>query len=108
MNIRDFQHRAWKTSEDHGFHETAEDRNFAAKVMLIACELAEAVEEYRNGKPALYYDKDKPEGIGIELADAVVRIGDLCGMENIDLESMLEIKMAYNDTRPHRHGNKLI
>jgi len=50
----------------------------------------------------------KPEGIPIELADVVIRIFDLCGYYNIDLEHAIEEKMTYNKTRPHKHGGKRI
>lgn len=39
-----------------------------------------------------------------ELADAVIRIADMCGAMGIDLERHIELKMAYNETRPHKHG----
>lgn len=48
----------------------------------------------------------KPCGIPSELADAVIRILDLCENEGINLERAIEEKMAYNDTRSHRHGGK--
>ena len=48
----------------------------------------------------------KPEGVAVELADAVIRIADLCGHLGIDLEEVIEIKMAYNEGRPYKHGKK--
>ena len=48
----------------------------------------------------------KPEGAAVELADAVIRIADLCGHLGIDLEEVIEIKMAYNEGRPYNHGKK--
>lgn len=48
----------------------------------------------------------KPEGFGIELADAVIRIGDLAARMGIDLSAAIVLKHEYNKTRPHRHGNK--
>lgn len=49
---------------------------------------------------------NKPEGVASELADVVIRVADLCGLYGIDLETALEEKMAFNDTRPYRHGGK--
>lgn len=46
----------------------------------------------------------KPEGYATELADAVIRIADLCGYMGIDLEAVIREKMAYNATRPYKHG----
>ncbi len=109
MTIQELQDRAWKTNEEHGFHLSADDNNFVAKMMLVVTELAEAVEEWRNHKPSVYSGKDgKPEGVGIEIADAVIRLADICGMERINLQQCLDTKMAFNNDRPYRHGGKRI
>jgi NTP pyrophosphatase (non-canonical NTP hydrolase) len=52
------------------------------------------------------YVLNKPEGVVAELADIVIRVADLCGLYGIDLDAALEEKMAYNSTRPYRHGGK--
>ena len=39
-----------------------------------------------------------------ELADAVIRIADICGRYDIDLAFAIREKMAYNATRPAMHG----
>ena len=49
----------------------------------------------------------KPEGLGSELADIVIRVFDLAGMLKIDIANEIERKMRYNVTRPYRHGGKL-
>lgn len=48
----------------------------------------------------------KPEGVAVELADAVIRIADLCGHMGIDLEAAIAMKMEYNETRPFKHGKQ--
>ena len=48
----------------------------------------------------------KPEGVAVELADAVIRIADLCGYLGIDLDAVISEKMAYNETRPFKHGKR--
>lgn len=48
----------------------------------------------------------KPTGFPTELADIVIRVFDLAGALNIDLEEVILRKMAYNETRPYRHGGK--
>lgn len=48
----------------------------------------------------------KPEGVAVELADAVIRIADLCGHLGIDLDAVIAEKMAYNVGRPYKHGKR--
>lgn len=125
--------------------------------LLIASEIAEAVECLRDGKIETWYQESgKPEGFWVELADALIRIADAIGggvMEcgcvdgfdhyhggKSDLASNLDVilfdvvndemshgvrlafalaashehdlwatireKLAYNATRPHKHGRK--
>lgn len=88
----------WKANQDDGM-----------KLMLIVSELAEALEELRKGYGVqlVYYTEEaptKPEGFGVELADAIIRILDLCAWHRIDIDALVEMKMAYNETRPHMHG----
>lgn len=121
---------AHKNAVDHGFHEdsvldridglTTDDdairaesngRMLMVRLMLIVTELAEAAEAYRDNGLAvskMFYldEKGKPEGIAAELADVAIRLGDLCGAHGIDLGKAVEVKMAYNKTRPMRHGGK--
>lgn len=83
----------------------------SSKLMLIVSELAEALEEVRSGSPDFYYAMDgsgKPEGLSVELADAVIRIFDLAGWLGIDLAAAIHEKMEFNKTRAHKHGGKSI
>jgi len=69
-------------------------------------ELAEAMEAYRDGNP----ESDKIPGyskLEEELADVVIRLLDFAGGEGLDIEGAVMAKMAYNETRPYRHGGKL-
>lgn len=83
-------------------------------LMLVVTEIAEAAEELRTlsdtlGMSTIYYASDNPQkplGFPIEIADAVIRIFDLCGGLHIDLSAALIAKMNYNKTRSYKHGNK--
>lgn len=120
----------------HGWWD--EERSFPEVIALVHSELSEALEEYRNGRPLLYFPcnaggvctdesgeegltcgsvvpdgnggckakSHKPEGVAIELADAIIRILDYCGKAGIDIEEAIAIKHEYNKTRPYRHGGK--
>lgn len=106
---------------------TKKGRNIAELIALIHSEISEALEEARDSVDVMElshifysskYDPKarlgksqgeytKPEGFAVEVADAVIRIADMCGYLDIDLEEAIKIKMKYNKTRPHRHGDKL-
>lgn len=104
MDLKEMQQEAWQTSEDHGFHDGPDQLNIPTKLMLICCEVAEAMEEFRDGSELSYHVGQKPEGISAELADVVIRVGDLCGILGIDLDLAVQEKMMYNKTRQHKHG----
>lgn len=75
---------------------------------LIAGEVFEAIEEVRDGGRIVYTGENgKPEGVGIELADVLLRLFDYAEFCGIDLQEMLETKHEYNKTRQHRHGGRL-
>lgn len=56
----------------------------------------------------------KPEGIPVELMDCVIRILDWFGRAEQDTngritaEYIMRIKSTYNETRPMRHGGKVL
>jgi NTP pyrophosphatase (non-canonical NTP hydrolase) len=50
----------------------------------------------------------KPEGFGSECADVLIRLLDTCERRGVDLDWEIERKLAYNRTRGHRHGGKLV
>ena len=110
------------------------DRPLTETTMLIVTELAEAVEEERAGNADVYYrdlvygmlydaemvevgddrlarvglahrDRPlKPEGVDIELIDALIRLLDLLGSRCVDVDGLLKQKLAFNASRPARHG----
>lgn len=104
MNLNELVEKAHETAVKHGFWEPAPE--IGTSIALIHSELSEALEEVRAGRPNIYFNGDKPEGVGPELADAAIRIGDLCGHLGINLDEMVRIKMKYNDGRPYKHGKK--
>ena len=74
---------------------------------LVLLDQALALEEVRDDRLQVWHtDEGKPEGLPIELADALIRLLDLAGAMGIDMEEAIEIKVAYNARRQHRHGGR--
>lgn len=122
-------------ARDKGWWSRPTD-NIAAKLLLVHTELSEATEELRkagqcpHGSPDVDYDdlrrvyyhsgedlteyrRDhdncgncKPEGFGVELADTIIRLLDIAGRLELDMDVLVEQKMAYNRKRSRRHGGK--
>jgi NTP pyrophosphatase (non-canonical NTP hydrolase) len=104
----------------------------ATDLMLIVTELGEACEADRKNRHADYYEfvrvmerigeltkgadperafkaafevhiKDSFED---EIADAFLRLMDLCGAMDIDIEKHIRLKAEYNLSRPPKHGKE--
>ena len=89
----------------HGFWDPAP--SFGDTLSLIHSELSEALEAYRDGEPMCHTVNGKPEGIAVEMADAIIRLLDWFGKHpELDLEAILRTKHEYNQSRPYRHGGK--
>jgi NTP pyrophosphatase (non-canonical NTP hydrolase) len=87
----------WWTDPATGERLSLTPERVAQKLMLIVSEVAEAMEGHRKG---LQDDKlpHRPM-MEVELADALIRIGDLAGAMDFDLGGAVAEKMAFNATR---------
>lgn len=98
--LNTYRDQAYKIACEHGFHD--EEQSIEHWKCLIVSELMEAVEADRKSYNADMDAFDKYEGlisfdenferhvkdtVADELADACIRIFDLAGHKNIDLES---------------------
>ena len=113
MEFKETAKEICRDAEERGFTAKVPEDDpafFSEKLLLIISEISEAFEEWRSnhGLTEIYYDPQglKPEGVPIELADAVIRILHFCEANGINLERAIRLKMDYNKTRPFRHGGK--
>lgn len=119
--IAQVQQLVHQNSVDKGFWDDVDRTDLDVignKLMLVVGELIEAHEEIRAGisPTEVYYPTaapswmegdrplPKPEGFGVELADAMIRIFDLAEALGIDLASRIREKHLYNVTRPYKHN----
>ncbi len=124
MTIKALVKKAYQTAVDKGFYNKA--TSVPEKLMLIVTELGEACEAHRTGRlcrgntwlffkvwednnnsfPENLFKEEIKNTLEDELADVFIRLGDLCGYLKIDIEKHIETKMAYNETREHKHGKE--
>lgn len=86
---------------------TETPRNPAEQLMLIVTELAEACEAFRVGNPPCERPgMEQYSHAAEELADVVIRCLQMAGEHNIPLADVVMAKMAFNETRPVKHGKQ--
>ena len=102
-SLRCSAEKGFDTVTRHDWELTTSDRErmlVPTKLMLIVTEAAEACEEFRKGHNL--------EAFGAELADIIIRVGQLGVGLGIDLDAAVAAKLAKNRGREHRHGGRLI
>lgn len=117
----------------HGFYDSK--REIGTLLMLCVSELSEALEADRHNEYArvdienLYEDEFKnnfqkyietideeefredfelyiKDRFEDEIADAIIRLLDICGYLNINIDKHIQLKMKYNQMRENMHGKK--
>jgi NTP pyrophosphatase (non-canonical NTP hydrolase) len=100
-----------------------QNRNIGEMLMLIVSELGEVLEAHRKGRFCKvenidlyldliteerehyfkYFESGIKDTFEDEIADVFIRLFDLCGYLNLDIEKHIHAKMEYNKTRPYKH-----
>lgn len=128
-SLNELRDEATRIATEHGFTDSTPGE----ELMLIVSELAEALEDIRAGRKIdeMHYEprhedgvlvehsfttplgpltidgkQRKPCGVPSEIADAIIRCLHFAGKHGIDIDRAVTEKMAFNATRPFRHGKK--
>ena len=103
-----------------------DDNDTPTRMILIHSEVSEAFEAWRKEKFCTANHVEKANGFDFEgnqfakesfeisvkdsfedeLADSLIRLLDLCGKMDIDIEYHVTQKMKYNETRGFKYGGK--
>ena len=125
--LRDMQRQAWEVAEAKGLHQDlatmAPRQTTMIRLALLQTEVTEALDEllepleailrllmlHRQISHATQRVKKEAfpgvkEALGKELADIVIRAGDLAAALQIDLETCVDEKQAFNAQRPYQFG----
>lgn len=107
MTIQEFQQCCYNQAKQLGWDE--KEIPIPEQIALIHSEASEALEAFRNNEPISWTDENgKPQGIGSEFADIMIRIGHYAKLLGIDLAFECNRKLEYNLTRGYRHGGKAV
>lgn len=114
----------YRRNVEKGFYEKA--KNIGEMIALMHSELSEALEADRKGKYAKadmetwnllsgsptsedfreLFQETVKDTFEDEMADLFLRLMDICGYLNIDIERHVAAKLRYNLTREKYHGKK--
>lgn len=118
--LNDIAKNAHENAVEKGFYD--KEIGMGTALMLVVSELSEALEADRNGrhcKPVIvgFINNIKDEDLFLEnfsniikdtledeIADAMIRLLDICAHHKIDIDAHVKMKMRYNKSREYMHG----
>lgn len=129
-NLNELSKEIYSRNVDKGFWDGGiEAKNIGEVIALIHSEASEALEADRKNKHSVksynllnncssvetqneqaYFRQEFETSVKNtfedELADIIIRVLDVCGAMNVDIEWQIEQKMKYNLLRPYKHEKK--
>lgn len=128
IELNKLANEVFKGNKEKGFwdkssRDVRDEKDVALKLMLITSELGEAMESHRKGYFAEkisfekgikespeefqeFFEDDIKDTFEDEIADTIIRLLDMCGGYNIDIDFHIKNKLKYNATRKKLHGKK--
>ena len=127
INLYEFSKQIHKDNIKNGFYDGNENETILntihRQLLLIITEVAEAAEYTRKHKidnstvPQINnvmleidvewkktFEKLFKDSFQDEIADTIIRIFDLLGYLDIDIQPWIDAKLQYNKTREYKHG----
>jgi NTP pyrophosphatase (non-canonical NTP hydrolase) len=108
MHLKEIQQLANQITKEKGFGHG--ERNIPGLLALIHAEVSEALEDYRKDADlkTMRLENGKLVGFPSELADVIIRVGDLAEYMGIDLDDAVSRKLENNKNRAHKFGDKRV
>lgn len=127
MNMTELSKKIHADNAKQGFYDDAKDMPpnlndylIFKQLMLIVTEIGEAAEALRKDgidynlklpiedciEKYFIFETNYKDKFQDELGDAIIRILDLCGYLDIDIDEWVNAKLEYNRTRAYKHGKK--
>ena len=93
MTINELAEYCYTRARANGHYDRA--WTFPELMMMVVCELSEAVEADRRDMSPM-----------IEMADALIILLGICTHYGMDVEAEVLHKLKYNINRPYKHGKE--
>lgn len=105
MTLTELVREAWGNAEEKGFHDgrSGGRDDTLIRLCLIHTEASEAAEVVKK-KWTFPPTPEVAEAFADELADILIRVGDLAGCTGVDIAEAVAKKMERNRLRPRMYG----